>query len=83
VSLDELAAAARAEGFRAALRYDGLDVTGLLALVAAGQGLALLPARVASGVPLAAPRLLHRTELLHGGDPLPASLRIADDRASG
>jgi DNA-binding transcriptional LysR family regulator len=65
--LDELAAVARAEGFRAALRYDGLDVTGLLALVAAGQGLALLPARVASGVPLAAPRLLHRIELLHGG----------------
>jgi DNA-binding transcriptional LysR family regulator len=83
VSLEELAAVARAEGFRAALRYDGLDVTGLLALVAAGQGLALLPARVARGVPLASPRLLHRTELLHGGDPLSAQLRIADVHASG
>ena len=37
---------ARADGFRAALRYEGDDVAGLLALVAAGQGLALLPARV-------------------------------------
>ena len=42
----ELAAIARADGFRAALHYDGADVAGLLALVAAGHGLALLPARV-------------------------------------
>jgi DNA-binding transcriptional LysR family regulator len=83
VPLHELAAIARAEGFRAALRYDGLDVAGLLALVAAGQGLALLPARVADGVPVASPRLTHRTELLHGGDPLSASLRIGEDRAWG
>jgi DNA-binding transcriptional LysR family regulator len=83
VPLGELATLARAEGFRAALRYDGPDVAGLLALVAAGQGLALLPERVADGVPLAAPALVHRTELLHGGDPLPASLRIADDHAWG
>ena len=56
---------ARADGFRAAARYDGLDVTGLLALVAAGEGLALLPAAVApGGVPLAAPPLVHRIELL-------------------
>ncbi len=83
VALDELATLARAEGFRPALRYDGLDVGGLLALVAGGQGLALLPAGVASGVPLAAPALVHRTELLHGGDPLPASLRIAEHDAWG
>ena len=56
---------ARAEGFRAAARYDGLDVGGLLALVAAGEGLALVPAAVApDGVPLTAPPLVHRTELL-------------------
>jgi DNA-binding transcriptional LysR family regulator len=68
VALDELAVLAQAEGFRPALRYDGLDVAGLLALVAAGQGLALLPARVVqTGVALAAPRLVHRTELLRGG----------------
>lgn len=82
-SLEELAAIARAAGFRAALRYDGGDVDGLLALVAAGQGLALLPARVAAGVPLRAPALVHRTELLHGGDLPAASLRIAEHRESG
>jgi DNA-binding transcriptional LysR family regulator len=59
---------ARADGFRPALRYQGQDVAGLLALVAAGQGLALLPERVvATGVALASPRLVHRTELLRGG----------------
>jgi DNA-binding transcriptional LysR family regulator len=66
--LSDLAMLARAEGFRPALRYDGTDVAGLLALVGAGQGIALLPARiVATGVPLASPRLMHRTELLRGG----------------
>jgi DNA-binding transcriptional LysR family regulator len=70
--LSELAMLARADGFRAALRYDGHDVAGLLALIAAGQGLALLPANlVTTGVPLAAPRLLHRTELLRGGGAAP------------
>jgi DNA-binding transcriptional LysR family regulator len=64
-ALPELAMLARADGFRAALRYDGLDVSGLLALVEQGQGIALLPARIAgSGVPLSAPALVHRTELL-------------------
>jgi DNA-binding transcriptional LysR family regulator len=67
--LDELAAIARADGFRAALVYDGSDVAGLLALVAAGHGLALLPRRaVAHGLDLAAPALVHRTErLMIGG----------------
>jgi DNA-binding transcriptional LysR family regulator len=65
VSLAAIATHARAEGFRPALRYDGLDVAGLLALVEAGEGLALLPARLAGhGVPLTAPALVHRTELL-------------------
>ncbi len=66
--LADLAMLARADGFRVALRYEGDDVAGLLALVAAGQGLALLPARVVGpGVALASPRLVHRTELLRGG----------------
>jgi DNA-binding transcriptional LysR family regulator len=69
--LPALAMLARADGFRPALSYEGLDVGGLLALVEAGQGLALLPARVvARGVPLAAPRLVHRTELLGPADRL-------------
>ena len=63
--LEELAAIARAEGFKPALRYDGGDVAGLLALVAAGHGLALLPQRVVlQGLALSVPQLTHRTELL-------------------
>jgi DNA-binding transcriptional LysR family regulator len=66
--LTELAAIARAEGFRPALRYDGADVGGLVALVAAGHGLALLPRRVVThGLALGAPALVHRTELLRLG----------------
>ena len=68
--LSELAAIARAEGFRAALVYDGADVRGLLALVTAGHGLALLPRRALDGVDglrLSAPALVHRTELLRIG----------------
>ncbi|MEU9034268.1 LysR family transcriptional regulator [Streptomyces sp. NPDC048352] len=60
---------------RGALRYDGTDLHALCALAAAGHGLVLLPrpvaeaARAGVAVPLAAPRLAHRTELL-----APASL---------
>ena len=57
----------RADGFRAALTYDGSDVRGLLALVAAGHGLALLPERALDGVaalPVVGPKLVHRTERL-------------------
>ncbi|MFD7445632.1 LysR substrate-binding domain-containing protein [Streptomyces sp. NPDC059909] len=79
IPLDQLRAAAHgappARGFRPALRYEGTDVRTLLALVAAGHGLTLLPlsvARSADGtapVPLTEPRLVHRIELLHGGMP--------------
>jgi DNA-binding transcriptional LysR family regulator len=66
--LAALAMLARAEGFRPALRYEGLDVAGLVALVEAAQGLTVLPARaVPHGVPVAEPRLVHRTELLVAG----------------
>jgi DNA-binding transcriptional LysR family regulator len=69
--LAALAMLARADGFRPAVRYEGLDVGGLLGLVDAGQGIALLPARtVAHGVPLAAPPLVHRSELLAAGEPV-------------
>ena len=55
---------------RPGITCSGVDVAALLALVAAGHGLALLPIRVcdtASGVraiPVAAPSLVHRSELL-------------------
>ncbi|GGM07587.1 LysR family transcriptional regulator [Dactylosporangium sucinum] len=67
--LPQLRALARAEGFRPGLTYSGSDRATLLALVAAGAGLALLPASVVAEVPavgVAEPRLVHRTELVHG-----------------
>ncbi|MFJ8429953.1 LysR family transcriptional regulator [Kitasatospora sp. NPDC094019] len=69
---DRLSAATGVEGYRPVARYLGTDVRGLLALVAAGHGLALLPATAPVGVPgvaavpVRAPRLVHRTELVHG-----------------
>ncbi|GAA2627819.1 LysR family transcriptional regulator [Paractinoplanes durhamensis] len=56
------------DGLRAGLRYDGGDTAVLAGLVAAGHGLAVLPAPLVAahdgltGVPLA--RLVHRVELL-------------------
>ncbi|MFJ9840075.1 LysR family transcriptional regulator [Kitasatospora sp. NPDC101155] len=70
-----LRAAAGTDGFRPATRYRGTDLHGLLALVATGHGLTLLPEAVvarAPGIacaPIAAPRLVHRTELVHGSLP--------------
>ncbi|MGW4441521.1 LysR family transcriptional regulator [Streptomyces sp. NPDC004682] len=71
VPLARLRAVNGGGAFRTALAFAGTDVRTLTALVAAGHGLALLPrfavAAVpgAVAVPLAAPRLVHRTELLH------------------
>jgi DNA-binding transcriptional LysR family regulator len=78
----QLRALARAEGFRGGPHYPGTDTGALLALVAAGAGLALLPAPALSasltGVPVAEPRLVHRTELVHGSLTVPAAaLRAA------
>ncbi|MGW3075939.1 LysR family transcriptional regulator [Kitasatospora sp. NPDC001132] len=70
-----LRAAAGVDGFRPAIRYQGTDLHGLLALVAAGHGLTLLPEPVLAGAPgvgsapIAEPRLAHRTELVHGSLP--------------
>ncbi|GAA0924701.1 MULTISPECIES: LysR family transcriptional regulator [Streptomyces violaceusniger group] len=70
--LEQLRAVSRTDGFRTSLTYEGTDVRGLLSLTAAGHGLALLPHPATKGTPgivtspLIAPRLLHRTELLHG-----------------
>ncbi|PZF99240.1 LysR family transcriptional regulator [Micromonospora deserti] len=68
--LSQLRGATGADGFRADVTYDGADTGGLLAAVATGHGLAVLPAGALRGRPeLAAvavldPRLVHRVELL-------------------
>ncbi|OUC83462.1 LysR family transcriptional regulator, partial [Streptosporangium minutum] len=46
--------------------YGGEDLHTVLNLAAAGHGLTLLPSSVAAGVPLTAPRVVHRVEMLHG-----------------
>ena len=70
--LSDLRKAAGTDGFRAALRYEGSEIHTLVGLVAAGHGLTLLTRRAAqrlpgvTSVPITSPRLVHRTELLHG-----------------
>ncbi|MDP9868122.1 MULTISPECIES: LysR family transcriptional regulator [Streptosporangium] len=51
-------------GFRIGFRYDGDDLHTVLNLAAAGHGLTLLPSSVTAGVPLTAPRVVHRVEML-------------------
>ncbi|MFK0153372.1 LysR family transcriptional regulator [Streptomyces sp. NPDC090493] len=77
--LSRLRTATGGGAFRPALRYDGSDVRTLTALAAAGHGLTLLPLRTATGVPgtvpvpVTAPRLVHRVELVYGGTPAGAA----------
>ncbi|WP_371778016.1 LysR family transcriptional regulator [Streptosporangium subroseum] len=66
VSVERLREVAGTDGFRVGFRYGGEDVRTLLNLAAAGHGLTLLPSSVAAGVPLTAPRVVHRVEMLHG-----------------
>ena len=85
IRLAQLRTASGTGGYRASLRYEGTDVRGLLALTAAGQGLALLPQSTIANtpginaVPVSAPRLVHRTEALHSStlDGPPALLAAA------
>ncbi|WP_328467021.1 LysR family transcriptional regulator [Actinoplanes sp. NBC_00393] len=71
------------DGLRAGLHYDGADVTVLTGLVAAGHGLIVLPAPVVAnrpglaGVPIAAPRLVHRVELLRAPGSEEPAARLA------
>jgi DNA-binding transcriptional LysR family regulator len=70
-----------ADALRPAFTYNGADLHTLLTLIEAGHGLAVLP-RSAVGqelaaVPLTKPRLVHRTELLHGHLPEPAAAALA------
>ncbi|MEU6665420.1 LysR family transcriptional regulator [Streptomyces sp. NPDC046727] len=82
--LAQLRAATAGGVFRPALRYEGTDVRTLTALAAAGHGLTLLPHSAATGVPgtaavpLTDPRLVHRTELIHGGAPAGAAAEVTE-----
>ena len=69
--LAEIRRLAGVEGFRPAFRYDGSDTLSLIRLATAGHGLVLLPetALPVTGlttIPVTAPRLVHRLELVHG-----------------
>lgn len=71
ISLSQLRTVSGSDGYRTSLRYEGTDIRGLITLITAGHGLALLPQQSIdampgiSAVPLAAPRLVHRTEALY------------------
>jgi len=72
--LKEIRRHAAAEGFRAALRYPGLDITTLINLAAEGHGLTLLPETVLNdrgitAVRVTQPRVTHRIELIHAALP--------------
>jgi DNA-binding transcriptional LysR family regulator len=85
--LAALRAAAGSNALHPAFTYHGTDLRTLLTLIAAGHGLAILPRltvtpspAVAQGllaVPLTRPRLVHRTELLHGHLSDPAAKALA------
>ncbi|MET9610761.1 LysR family transcriptional regulator [Streptomyces sp. NPDC006512] len=74
---------------RGSVRYEGTDLYALCALAAAGHGLVLLPPRVAGAagagvcVPLSAPRLVHRTELLTPRSVTGAAAALAARLAAG
>ncbi|MEV0227274.1 LysR family transcriptional regulator [Streptomyces sp. NPDC050704] len=85
IPLAQLRTAGGTDGYRASLRYEGTDVRGLVVLSATGHGLALLPQPTIDGIPgisavlISAPRLIHRTEVLHSNavDGPPALLAAA------
>ncbi|MEU3369585.1 LysR family transcriptional regulator [Streptomyces sp. NPDC006660] len=75
VPLAQLRAAARSDGFLGQVAYAGTELTGLGVLVAAGHGIVAVAARVAEevagtvAVRISAPRLVHRTEIVHPREP--------------
>jgi DNA-binding transcriptional LysR family regulator len=81
--LPALRAAAGSDALRPAFTYNGTDLHTLLRLVSSGHGLAVLPQSAlvpdVAAVPLITPRLVHRTELLHGylGEPAAEALAAA------
>jgi DNA-binding transcriptional LysR family regulator len=72
--LAEIRRHASTDGFRPAFRYSGTDLLTLIRLAAAGHGLTLLPATVLpvlppaglAAIPVSAPKVSHRLELIRG-----------------
>ena len=68
--LAEIRRHAGVDGFRPSFRYNGSDLLSLIRLASAGHGLTLLPQHVLPpgtiAVPVTAPRVVHRIELIHG-----------------
>jgi DNA-binding transcriptional LysR family regulator len=96
--LSTLRTATGSDALRPALTYTGTDLQTLLTLISTGHGLAVLPHSAIpvpgsttlpgiAPVPLTAPRLVHRIELLHGHLTEPAASALAavlaGQRASG
>ncbi|WP_329474391.1 LysR family transcriptional regulator [Kribbella sp. NBC_01484] len=90
--LPTLRTATGSDALRPALAYAGTDLKTLLTLIAAGHGLAVLPHSATqipadphsstalpgiAAVPVTAPRLVHRIELLHGHLTEPAASALA------
>ncbi|WP_202870668.1 LysR family transcriptional regulator [Kribbella sp. VKM Ac-2571] len=79
--LATLRAAAGSDALRPAFTYNGTDLHTLLTLIGSGHGLAVLPRSAVTpdlaAVPLTTPRLVHRTELLHGHLSDPAAEAVA------
>lgn len=79
---ERLRAADGGRGFRPTPRYDGTDLRTVAGPVAAGPGLALLPASASGApgpvaVPLSEPGLVHRVELVGAGEPRGAAAVLA------
>ncbi|MER5778094.1 LysR family transcriptional regulator [Streptomyces sp. NPDC002039] len=84
VPLERLRTVCRADGFTSRIRHRGTDLFGLAALAAAGHGLAALPLSSATALPavaavrIGAPRLIHRTELVHPANPTAPVRQLID-----
>lgn len=79
VPLTDLRAATGSGGFQAALRYEGTDMGSLITMIGIGHGLAVVPEGLAgpadpvAWIPVTAPQLAHRTELLRSSTLTPAA----------
>ncbi|MBX6390854.1 MAG: LysR family transcriptional regulator [Frankia sp.] len=90
-ALADVRRATGSEHLQHCVRYQGADVTGLLELVAVGAGLTLLPPWAVAAhpgvvaIPVTAPQLDYRTELLSGvgANPGPAGQAVTELLTAG